>query len=362
MIDYTYLYHNSMKNFLTQIKKLTREIIHQETELELRRERICYQGFSYPLRVVIFEHPTNLGYFKSDLYEFGFHKGLINLPTNTLKNIIRHELAHFLCYLQYGCAGLGHSSEFHDTCRQCGWDKNIWAAKIELSIDLSIHVADQTSKILEKVKKLLNLAASSNQHEAEIATIKANNLLLKYNLEQIQDSEHPEDTILKRVLTGKRLSGKDKAIYHILQDFFVYPVFNHFRGGFYLEIIGSKSNVHFAEYVSNFLTFQLDHLWKQAKTENNLNGKREKNSFYQGLAQGFTEKNKIATSNACTNKELIPLNLQLEKHKQQVYTRISQQSSQAKTSPKATGIGRLFGKKLTINPAIKSGARRMFLK
>ena len=42
-----------------------------------------------------------------------------------------------------------------------------------------------TEKTLERIRKLLALAGSSNQHEAEAAMKKAHELMLRHNIEQL---------------------------------------------------------------------------------------------------------------------------------------------------------------------------------
>lgn len=280
---------------------------------------------------------------------------MINLPTELLLTVIRHELAHLYCFIKYSNEGMGHNKLYHDTCLGFGWNKEVWSAKMEINIELTNHIEDKTNKVIEKIKKLLNLASSTNQHESEIATAMANNLLIKYNLEHInQERSDNDDTTLKRILNGKRISGKEKAIYQILQDFFIYPVFNHFRGGFYLEIIGSSANVQLAEYVAHYLDTELDYLWTRAKLDQDLKGKRDKNSFFIGVAQGFCEKNKTSQRESCSNKELVTLSNQLTTHKKRVYSRLSHQNTQAVTNHKAKDIGRKKGKSLSINPAVKN--------
>lgn len=52
-------------------------------------------------------------------------------------------------------------------------------------------------KVIERVRKLMALATSSNEHEAAAAAAKAQELMLKYNLQMAQLEEKPEDVAVQ---------------------------------------------------------------------------------------------------------------------------------------------------------------------
>ena len=61
---------------------------------------------------------------------------------------------------------------------------------------------------------------------------------------------HPDDetVYVKRAIESTRKQTKHVVIYEILKTFYVYPVFNHGRGVFYLEVIGDKTSVELLTY------------------------------------------------------------------------------------------------------------------
>ena len=142
--------------------------------------------------------------------------------------------------------------------------KEISSATIELSEGPN-EDAFGDDKIFHKVKKLFQLASSDNSHEAELATIKANNLLRKYHLSPDRILKHDQETVLLSVLHGKKVTPKHEAIYEILKEFLVAPVFNYQRGSFQLEVVGERTNVLTADYVANFLDHQLETLYLEEK-------------------------------------------------------------------------------------------------
>ncbi len=360
MLDFTLLYNDAILKFLAHLELRTKQILENEMHIEVKRKRFIYNEFSCPLKVVVFEHPNMLGYFKFELFELGFNKALISADSQTLDDIIRHELAHYICALKYGNNINPHGQEYHQLCNSFNWPAHVATAKAALNIPLLNQKEQQQSKILNRVKKLLKLSNSSNQHEAEQAALKANELILKHNLELL-NSDKEFDTVLKRVISGKRINAKARAIAHILRLYFVSPIFNHSTDGFYLELIGSRSNVEFASYVADFLNYQLDYLWQQAKREFNLSGVSAKNSFMLGLADGFYQKQRQAQYTHSNNKELITLNQQVEEHKRRVYKRNSYSSCNSRPNFTALNLGKKQGQQLSINPALKNKVRKFFL-
>jgi hypothetical protein len=65
---------------------------------------------------------------------------------------------------------------------------------------------DKREQIIEKIKKLLRLAKSSNEHEAALAAARAQELLARYNLSESDFSEHepPKEAGLASAETVKR--------------------------------------------------------------------------------------------------------------------------------------------------------------
>lgn len=361
-----FLHSNTISAFISRVRSDAREIVNNEMNLKMERSRIFFKGILYPLNIVVFEDSTRLGYFDSRTYELGLSKKLMyQAKTEVLKNILRHELAHFMCYVLYGPQVL-HGEEFHNVCRNFNWGPEVYGAyaNIELENNKIIEENEKTEKLLARLKKLLALASSDNPHERELATLKANQLLLEHNLELGKIEAHAEETVyVKRVIEASRKSAKHVAIYEILKTFFVSPVFNHGRGIFYLEVIGDKTSVELADYVARFLDLELEVIWKDTQKKNpHLKGKSSKNSFFNGVAKGYIEKIEKQKSELATKSDLVLIEKNIQKNLRIVYPRIGHSSlSGGKHNEDAHSVGKKTGANLSIRPGISTGGSRTLL-
>ncbi|MCO4792303.1 MAG: DUF2786 domain-containing protein [Bacteriovoracaceae bacterium] len=350
------IYSSSILTFLERVKQKARKVIVEEMRLDYKRKRVLYNGFLHPLNFVVFEDPTKLGWFDSHSWQIGINKQLMyQAKEDVLGNVLRHELAHFFQFMSTGLID-GHSTDFRNICLSFGWKENVYLAKSNIQTENLSSEGDLKSEaLIEKVQKLLALSKSSNQHESELATIKANQLITKHNLQRIH-STIEEDVCLKRVLSSKRNNSKLQAIYDILSTFMVQPVFNHGKSQVYIEIIGSRLNVKIAEYVANFLDDELERLWLMTKRDNpTLKGITAKNSFYKGLAKGFLEKQKLMNNEFASGKELITLKNQLKSQVDMVYGRLGRgRVSNTKTDKNSESLGKKIGSMLNIRKGISS--------
>jgi hypothetical protein len=363
-----FLHSKTISAFISRVRNDVRGIVNNEMKLKMEKSRILYKGILYPLNIVVFEDNTRLGYFDSRSYELGLSKKLMyQAKDEVLKNIIRHELAHFMCYLLLGPQIL-HGEEFHTACKSFGWGPEVYSAYANIAIenDKFSDSDEKTEKILARLKKLLALASSDNIHERELATLKANQLLLEHNLD-LSKSRHDsneEIVYVKRVVEATRKNAKHVAIYEILKTFFVSPVFNHGRGIFYLEVIGDITSVELADYVAHFLDTELDVLWKKTQKENpRLKGKSSKNSFFSGVAKGYIEKIEKQKSTLANGSELVALEKNIQQNLRIVYPRIGHSSlSSGMHNADAHNAGKLKGSNLSIKPALNSGnVSKLFL-
>lgn len=365
-----FLYSETISLFTTRVRSTVREIVNREMGLKMEKSRILYKGILYPLNIVVFEDNSRLGYFDSRSYELGLSKKLMyTAKDEVIKNILRHELAHFMCYLLFGPQVL-HGEEFHEVCRSFGWGSEVYLAYANIDAE-NLKITDEnekTEKLLGKLKKLLALASSDNIHERELATLKANQLLLEHNLDLTKETRTEDDIVYaKRVLESTRKSTKHVAIYEILKTFFVSPVFNHGRGIFYLEVIGDKTSVELADYVANFLDHELEVMWLETKKEyerenKKLKGLAAKNSFMNGVAKGYVEKIQKQKTTLATGSDLVAIEKNIQKNLRIVYPRIGHSSlSGGRHDADAHNAGKVKGGNLSIKPGISSGSSRTLL-
>ena len=96
------IHSDTTKSFILKIKKIVKHIVAMEMNLKMDSSRILYQRTFYPLNIVVFEDQTRLGYFDSRFYELGISKKLmLYAKEEVLFSIVRHELAHFFCFIKH---------------------------------------------------------------------------------------------------------------------------------------------------------------------------------------------------------------------------------------------------------------------
>lgn len=351
-----FIYSEKIRKFINEIKNNIKHIISNEIGLKTHGDRFynSKQTASYPIKIVIYNHKNSLGYFDSDFYELGFHECLMQTNKEQLVNIIRHELAHYMTYLEYGNTIEPHSTEFRNFCRLKGWGEEVYSATCTLETCLS-NVHEDENSILRKVKKLMALAKSSNAHEAEQAMIKSQQLLLRHNIDSSSlDDDDDEKIHIRRILKQKKESAKMRAIARILTTFFVSTVYTRSEGYIYLEILGNAVNVEIAEYVAQVLETELEKLWHQAQYQANLRGMIAKNSFFLGIALGYCDKINALKKDYNTNdsQALMVIEKQLMDAQAMVYQRLTKLKSSGNHCGKSSSLGQQMGRQLNINPAL----------
>ena len=356
------IYSQKVILFIHEIKSLVKEILLCEIHLKATMSRFYSRDgkYSYPISVVIFDKKTCLGYFDAEFYELGFNESLMHAGKEQLKNIIRHELAHYMVFISGNHCEPPHGEAYKVYCKSLGWGNEVYKASTCLENFTKVE-AEAENGVFRKVKKLMALAKSSNPNEAELAMIKSQQLLLKHNIESVCLDQDDEKIILKRVLRATRQSAKLRAISKILETFFVSIVFHGGKGCIHLEVIGSLVNVNIAEYVANVLDFQLELLWQEAKgLHNGLKGMRAKNSFFVGIARGYCKKIQALKRDYTkeTSRSLIVVEKKLIDAQAMVYPRLSSSRSHAGYCGKSSKLGEIMGENLNINPAVQAPSKK----
>lgn len=155
------------------------------------------------------------------------------------------------------------------------------------------------SAVIERVKKLMRLASSDNQAEAELALQRARNMALEHDLELAcidawDDTKGEEQYIQDEFHTGtNRKSVTDTYICWILQDHFNVRLlyWNSVRfNGVRITFIGKKSDVETAKYVYGFLNETMMRLWHNYRASNPEVTTSCRGSYFYGLQTGLSDK------------------------------------------------------------------------
>lgn len=352
------IYDETTVAFSHRAKLMLIEVLAEMKISVIGDKKFVLSGRYWPIEVVIFEG-KELGFFNHQYMHIGLNKTLIfRAKDSVVRDILRHEIAHYITYIVCGDQVMDHGPEYRKVCKQYGFSEDVALSRMDVSEANDAKEGDLVSeKILDKVKKLLKLAQSSNAHESELATVKANELLLRHNIEMI--GEKSETIYIDRVLIQKKKTPKLRAIYHILGNFVVRVVVNKNDRNCCLEVSGSRTNVMLARYIAEFLDRELDRLWEEAKKESGLSGVRSRNSFYLGVESGFSakmKKSKTAMSES-DQKALVAIDDQLKELTGKMYEgQIKTSYSRQLTDKDANEIGRQKGHNLSINQGLSSNS------
>ena len=273
-----------------------------------------------------------------------------------LKDILRHEFAHYLTFIHHGSGVQAHGEEYRNICHHYSWGENVYKASANLEqLNSNLEGDLNAEKIIDKIKKLLKLASSENEHESQAATIKANELLLKYNLNLIE-SESFETLYVDKLIIQKRKSAKLIAIYDMIKHFMVTPILSYGKGQVALEATGTKANIELAHYVAGFLDQELERLWDIYKKENNLTGTKAKNSFFLGLAKGYDLKNQQMMKNfsPVQSQNLVMIKNKLDSQVKKIYHRLSSSASGNSLDQTSFNAGKSAGQSLSINRGLNN--------
>ena len=356
------IYDETTLIFSQKAETIVREIL-ASCGITVRTSRFEFNRYLYPIQVVIFEG-TELGHFNAPFLQLGLNRKLVYLAKDSvIRDILKHELAHYLTHILHPNVK-PHGPEFRAVCECFGFPREVAAATMDLAASNLAKEGDlQSERVLEKVKKLLSLAQSSNAHEAELATVRANDLLLRHNLEYLGGQDSTAPIYLERLLTRRRKDTKIMAISSILKHFIVRSVISQGKDVCCLEVSGGLTNVKLAGYVAAFLDRELDHLWGEAQSSEGLKGLQAKNSFFLGVAEGYDQKMrtmKYAYSNE-DKRALVVVEQTLERETQVIYRRLSQSRSGHRTDSEANLLGQARGRSLSIRNAVEGTGKKLYL-
>ena len=205
-----------------------------------------------------------------------------------LIEVLKHEMAH-----QYVDEVLGqpddamHGAVFRGVCEERGID----ASAAGVPGKGAGSPVDQ--HLLSRIAKLLALASSSNEHEAQAAMSAAQRLMLKYNIDLAVSGQRPAHGFRHLGEPTGRVNEAQRILAGILGDhFFVQtiwvPVWRPFEGrrGSVLEICGSEANLELAEYVHAFLNTTAERLFREYRRSESGRGAKRL-TFIAGVMAGF---------------------------------------------------------------------------
>jgi len=210
-------------------------------------------------------------------------------------SVLEHEMAHQYVDEFLKIRGeTAHGETFRRVCAERGIDAR--AAGAPITRDGS-NGEGETDRVLERIRKLLALAGSPNQHEAEIAMRKAHELMLRHNIESIGARVDRSYEVRHLGDPQKRGTRVESAIAGLLSEFFFVkvirvPVYMPRLGrpGSVYEIVGTHANVEMASHVHAFLLATAERLWKENRNDTRVRSGRDRLAYQTGVVGGFREK------------------------------------------------------------------------
>ncbi len=218
-----------------------------------------------------------------------------------VREVLKHEMAH-----QYVDEVLGvhdesaHGPAFLRVCGERGIDARASGAVDDAGGAGGVGGAgndgdDDDDRIMRRVQKLLALAESDNENEAEAAANAAQRLMLEHNIAARGRSGR---SYITRALTTPvtRLYVHERILAGLLgRFFFVEVVFNNGwlpdagKSGRYVEISGTRDNLAMAEWVHGFLLAAGERVCRHHVDAGDVVG-RDRLRFLAGFMSGVSEK------------------------------------------------------------------------
>ena len=214
---------------------------------------------------------------------------VLRSPWGVVVEVLKHEMAHQFVHEVVGVTDeTAHGPEFRNVCERLGVDARASGVP-------TASTAGTEGRVVERIARLLALAESPNEHEAQAAALAAHRLMLKHNIDV---ASRPSSYVFRHLGTPSgRVSEAERIVAMILgRHYFVeviwVPVYRPLeeRRGSVLEICGKPENVEMAEYVYSFLRHTADELWANHKRREGIRSDRERRSFLSGVMAGFADR------------------------------------------------------------------------
>lgn len=278
-------------------------------------------------------------------------------PWAQVVEVLKHEMAHQYVFEVLGVRDeTSHGPTFRRVCEQRAIDAR--AAGMPQDGD------GAPSKVLERIRKLLALADSPNEHEARIAMNTARRLMSEHQVELATHSRITRYTSRQLGGVSGRRSKVDQLLAGLLTSHFGVQAiwisaYDVQRGvsGRALEISGSFEHVEVAEYVHAFVRHTAERLWTRHRREQRIPSDRDRQSFLEGVVLGFRERLDGELRRQKQEEGLVLVqDAELLGWFERRYPRRVSRGSLKIRSSAAQAAGREAGRELTVNPGIRERA------
>jgi hypothetical protein len=238
------------------------------------------------------------GYWSGEKAEICLSKTLVmNHSWNSVRDVLKHEMAHqWVDQVMQARNEAPHGPSFLKACEILRADPRASGTYPPLDERIFGEESFDMDKRMTRIKKLMALAGSKNRNEAESAMAKAHELMIKYNLNVIEENQN---RFFHSVFLGKprlRHPREDYRLARLICEFYGVEgiwisayVLEKGKMGRVLEISGTRTNLQIAAYVHDFVVRYTDSAWlTHAGSEKR--SRRRKTDFACGVIEGFRSK------------------------------------------------------------------------
>jgi hypothetical protein len=279
---------------------------------------------------------------------------LVDHGWGVLVEILKHEMAHqFVDEVLSVHDESDHGPVFRKICEERGIDARAAGAP----------AADRgRDHVLDRIAKLLALAESPNEHEAQAAMSAAQRLMLKHNIDALIDGKKPSYGFKHLGVASGRIGESERLLAGILGDhFFVeviwVPVWRPLEGrrGSVLEVCGTPDNLELAEYVHAFVTQTANRLWDEYRRGHAPRGRSDRQRFLAGVMSGFRDRLERDRKKNGAEGLVWRGDGELHAFYRRRHPHIRMTRHAAHTGSEAYARGRAAGRELVLHRGVRSG-------
>lgn len=271
---------------------LVRELRRTYEKLNQRR----FAGGLKPAVLVLVDTERRVGQWLRNTRRLELSRKLVlEKPWLEVVGVLEHEMAHqFVDEVLAVLHEPPHGPTFQRVCAERGID-----AKATGELVASESVDTEDARALDRIRKLLALAGSDNQNEAEIAMRRAHELMLRHNVDKANaQGDVPRAFEVRQIgKPQRRANGVEIDIVGLLTEFFFVEVIRvpvyvpqEATWGDVYELIGTSSNIEMAAHVFAFLSATAERLWQENRGDRRVKSGRDKRAYQSGVVRGFREK------------------------------------------------------------------------